>query len=244
MDEFLKNNLKTMAQLQYIDAQSEAIQKQLAGVEVRIGALSAQVTDFEQQVEQARLQLDMLKKQYRSDENEVKTIENSIIKSDDKLRAVKTNKEYQSMLKEIDDLKSKKASIEDRMLEGLEQIETAERNMDSLKADLEDLQRENQGKREAILQAAHDQRLELEELKEEREETWAGLDPKMQKVYARAKQQGGGIAVAAVVDSVCQACRMNLPPQAYIELQRLNTMSMCPHCQRIIYPKVIVEDVG
>ena len=53
--------------------------------------------------------------------------------------------------------------------------------------------------------------------------------------------QGHGIAVAAVVDGVCQVCRINIPPQAYIELMRLDAMSLCPNCQRIIYPKPVIE---
>jgi predicted nucleic acid-binding Zn-ribbon protein len=244
MDESLKMNLRTLAQLQFADTQCEAIEKKLAGVDERVEALSGQLNAFEQQVEQERLQLDILKRQYQADENEVKTVENSIAKSDDKLRSVKTNKEYQSMLKEIDDLKLKKTSIEDRMIEALENIEIAERKIASLKADLEDMKREIKGEQEEIRQAAEEHRLELEELKEERNEIWARIDSKLQHMYARAKHHGNGIAVAAVQDAVCQECRMNIPPQAFIELQRLNELSMCPHCQRIIYPKAIIEEAG
>jgi uncharacterized protein len=243
MDESLKINLKTLAQLQFTDAQCEAIEKKLAGVDERVQALGGQLNAFEQQFEEERLKLDELKRHYRNDENEVKTVENSIAKSDDKLRSVKTNKEYQSMLKEIDDLKLKKTSLEDRMIETLENIEDAERNISSLKADLEDMKRETKSEQEEIKRAAAEQLLELEELKEERNEIWARINSKLQNMYTRAKGHGNGVGVAAVEDAVCQECRMNIPPQAFIELLRLNELSMCPHCQRIIYPKAVIGDL-
>ncbi|MBT8341914.1 MAG: hypothetical protein KJP07_18065, partial [Desulfatitalea sp.] len=63
----------------------------------------------------------------------------------------------------------------------------------------------------------------------------------LQTLYSRAKQQGHGIAVAAVIDAVCQVCRVGIPPQSYIELMRLGSMNMCPNCQRIIYPAAVID---
>jgi len=185
--------------------------------------------------------LDTLNKQYRSDENEVKDVEGKIIRSNEKLFSVKTNKEYNSILKEIEELTQKKSTIEDRMLEALDTIETAKQQVKSLKADLVDLQQEVDDQKNSIHTESEAQNKEVAALAREREELWAELDPKMQNVYSRSKKQGNGIAVAAVVDAVCQECRMNIPPQAYIELMRVNSMSMCPHCHRIIYPKSVIE---
>jgi predicted nucleic acid-binding Zn-ribbon protein len=242
MDEKLKANLKLLAQLQFTDTEREAIEKKLAGVEESIAALGAQLAAFEQQVAQEREQLDSVKKHYRASESEVQSIENSIGKSDDKLGAVKTNKEYQSMLKGIDDLKVKKGLIEDSMIEMLDQIADADRQAAILKADLVDMRREIENKQADIRKGAEEQRLELEDLNEERDAIWARLDTKLQKMYARAKHQGRGIAVAAVENAICLVCRVNIPPQAYIELLRINSLSMCPSCQRIMYPKAIMEE--
>ena len=241
MNETIKKNLVTLAILQRTDTAREAIERLLSGVGERIESLSLRLTAVEQQVKEGQLQLDTLKKQYRTDENETKSIDAGIGKSDGKLSSVKTNKEYQSILKEIDDLRVKKSAIEDRMLEMLEQIEAAEKRVKVLKADRADLAREVEEQQELIRKEAEAQNQELASLNHERDEIWAELDSKMQKMYGRAKHQGKGIAVAAVLDGVCQVCRMNIPPQAFIELMRLDSMSMCPNCQRIIYPKAVIE---
>ncbi|MBI5064069.1 MAG: hypothetical protein HZB87_11575 [Desulfatitalea sp.] len=241
MNEIIKKNLVTLAILQRTDTARETIERYLAGVGERIDSLSRRLTTVEQQVNESQLQLDTLKKQYRSDENETKSIEAGIAKSDGKLGSVKTNKEYQSILKEIDDLKLKNGTLEDRMLELLEQIEAAEKQVKVLKADRTDLAREIDEQQNLIRKEAETQSQELASLNRERDEIWAEFNPKMQKMYSRAKQQGKGIAVAAVIDGICQVCRMNIPPQTFIELLRLDSMSMCPNCQRIIYPKAVIE---
>ncbi|MBR9981657.1 MAG: hypothetical protein KFF50_11570, partial [Desulfatitalea sp.] len=183
------------------------------------------------------------RKSYRANEEEVKSIEDRVARNDEKLRSVKTNKEYQSMLREIDDLKVKKTALEDQMMNMLEQLERAEKEVLSLKADLTDMQQEIEAQQRQIQGEADLQRAQMEELVKKRETIWAQLDPKLQKIYSRAKQQGRGVAVAAVEDAVCLVCRMNLPPQRFIELMRMSDMQMCPHCQRIIYPKAMIDDI-
>ncbi len=53
-------------------------------------------------------------------------VNDRIIKSNETLRMVKTNKEYQLLLREVDDNKKRKNSIEDHLLTLYEQREAAE----------------------------------------------------------------------------------------------------------------------
>lgn len=237
----IKNQLETLVALQQAEIEIRRIEQDLAGIDGRIETLSEEIKVFENRVSEFQATLNGLKQQYRSDENDIKIIDSQITKSEEKLRVVKTNKEYQSILKEIDDLKQKSSSIEDRMLEHLEQIETAESEVAAQIAELAEVKIEVAAKQEEIRQMAAGHRRALESLQQERNSIWDTVDLKLQTLYAKVKHQGNGIAVAAVVDAVCQVCRMNIPPQQYNELLRMDTMRMCPNCQRIIYPKVLLE---
>lgn len=241
MTDSIRETLETMAALQRADSGCHTLEQKLSGVDARIAALAEELHEFEEKVSEGRQALEGLQKQYRSDEQDVKGIETAIAKSNEKLSSVKTNKEYQSMLKEIDELGLKKSAIEDRMLEALDQIEAAEGQVSILKADLSDMSREIEEKKGEIEKEAEMQRQELQQLTEKREKIWAQLEPKMQTMYTRAKKQGHGIAVAAVIEAVCQVCRVGIPPQAFIELMRLGSLQMCPNCQRIIYPDAMIE---
>jgi predicted nucleic acid-binding Zn-ribbon protein len=238
----VSNIKEQLVALQRAENEIGRIEQDLAGIDGRIASLDTEVTAYENQVANYQEALDALRKQYRSDENEIKQIDAQIDKSKEKLRAVKTNKEYQSMLKEIDELKHKSSTTEDQMLGALEHIEKAESELAAQKAELADVKRESDVKREEIRKIADGQRETLERLQQEREKIWQAVAPKIQTLYLKVKRQGQGIGVAGVLDAVCQVCRMNIPPQQYNELLRLDMVRMCPNCQRIIYPKVLLDE--
>ena len=62
-------------------------------------------------------------------------------------------------------------------------------------------------------------------------------------VVKRYERLRGGLpnAVIIISDGTCGACRMALPPQLTIELQRANELHQCPHCRRIIIHKTLLD---
>lgn len=237
----IKEKLKDLVVLQQYEDEISRIEKELSEVDERVNRLDTELTEYEDKVERNRQLLDALKKQYRSDESEVQMIESQVVKSQEKLSAVKTNKEYQSTLKEIDDLKAKASQIEDRMIEVLDQIESAESEGREDLADLAEVKIQVEEKQKQIRSQSEQKQGVLSSCLQERDVVLERLDSNTREHYNRVKRQGRGIAVAAVVDAVCQVCRMNIPPQLFNELMRMDGMLMCPNCQRIIYPKVEIE---
>lgn len=242
MTSSIKEQLKTLSALQRIEIEMARYEQRLAAVDTRIEILNKEVDSFQAQVEQRRGHMEGLKKRYRESEAEVKAIENRVAQRNAQLRSVKTNKEYQTMLKEIEDMQAKRSNLEDQTLAVLEEIEKSEAEMKILKRDLADLLHETETQQAEIRKTAEMERQELLEWTQERDAIWAALAPKNQKLFARAKKQGRGIGVAAVIEAVCQVCRMNIPPQMYNELMRLDELRTCPNCQRIIYPQALIGE--
>jgi len=86
---------------------------------------------------------------------------------------------------------------------------------------------------------------ELEELRagllNGREELVAKVPKMVVKRYERLRTSIPNV-VLVLKDGNCTGCRMALPPQLYIELQRAEELHQCPHCQRIIIHKSVIED--
>ena len=68
-----------------------------------------------------------------------------------------------------------------------------------------------------------------------RQEKGKGIPSEILSRYNMLLGKRRGIAVARVIDGVCQACFMNLRPQLYIELQRQDSFILCPNCSRILF---------
>lgn len=238
-----KEQLVAMVVLQWTEKEISGIEKDLAGIDKHLEALNTEATDFEHNITAAIHKLGDLQKQYRYDESEVLLIDSQIEKSHEKLRAVKTNKEYQSTLKEIDDLKEKRSAIEDQMLENLEQIENADAFVAEQKADLEEVKIEVAIKQEDIRKKGAAQQQALERWRLERDRILLKIDTKMRQLYEKVKKQNSGLAMAAIREGICQVCRLNIPPQQFNELKSMHSMRMCPHCQRIMYPKTVEDEI-
>ena len=87
----------------------------------------------------------------------------------------------------------------------------------------------------------------IAELEEQRGQLLNGRDELAAKVpkpiVKRYERLKAGItnAVLIIKDGNCPGCRMALPPQLTIELQRANELHQCPHCRRIIIHKKVID---
>jgi predicted nucleic acid-binding Zn-ribbon protein len=122
----MKEQIKVLVKLQHLDEESIRIKSTLNDVSKKLKNLDSSLEEIEQTIKDQESVLDGLKKQYRDYESDVKLNLAKINKSQEKLRSVKTNKEYQSLLKEIEDVKSTNSSIEDKMIECLDRTDEAE----------------------------------------------------------------------------------------------------------------------
>jgi predicted nucleic acid-binding Zn-ribbon protein len=230
--------ITALVKLQRIEIEIRGIKAKLSTVDHRIEILDNQLLDFKQTLEDQESLIHELNQKYRTYESDVQMHLDRIRKSEAKLSAVKTNKEYQSSLKEIDDLKDMSSKKEDDMIEFLDRIEEAENVLKAKIAEFSKLEVQIKTEKEIIQKDAQEGRQRLGNLGADRETVCAGIDAKMLATFNQIKaNQTNKIGIVAVKDAVCQGCHMNIPPQMYNELQRGDSLKRCPICERIIYWK-------
>lgn len=231
-----KEQIDTLVKVQQIEIEAGKLKAYLKDVPARVSSLEQELEAFIRSVADDEAAIEELNKQYRAFESDVQLNLSKIRKSHEKLRAVKTNKEYQSSLKEIDDLKAVNSRLEDEMLVLLEQIETAEKAIKDRKLHYQQIVEESQQEKASIERDAEQREKNLVELEAKRLAVAAELDAGLLNIFNQVKaKQANLVAIAAVEDAVCQGCNMNIPPQVYNELQRCDSLRYCPSCFRIIY---------
>jgi predicted nucleic acid-binding Zn-ribbon protein len=236
MTNLTKKDIGTLLNLQQIDMKTEKLAAYLLEVPVQITNLDTRLGEFTRNVENDENLITELNKKYRTYESDIQLNVGKIEKSQEKLRSVKTNKEYQSSLKEIEDIKAINSKLEDEMLEFLEQIETAEQSLNENKQQYSRIVDELEDEKKALIQAAQQGEKELAGLQSDRDAVVAALGGGLMDIYEyQLIKQGNGIAIVDVKNEVCQGCNMNIPPQMYNELQRDISLKYCPSCERIIY---------
>jgi uncharacterized protein len=233
----IQDQIYSLVALQGVEVEIHQVGRLINALNDEVAALDQAVNQREALLSAEKKTLDDLKKAYRELESESKINAERIVKSNAKLRAVKTNKEYQSILKEIDEIRKINSDIEDRMLEHLEKIESAETAVKAKAVEMADFIQSYQEKKEMFAVKEKRERQSVEALDEKKEQISAKADPKILAIWDDVKKKVRGPAVVPAVRSICLGCNMNIPAQLFNELQRFDELRFCPHCHRIIFWK-------
>jgi len=231
----MKEMLKNLIDLQRVESEAVSIKLKLNNVAHSLEELDARVFDSGKGLQEIQAQLDELQKQYRRHDSDIQMNQSRVKKSREKLGSVKNNKEYQSILKEIEDMQLKNSLVEDEMIAILEQIETIERSIHTKKSETEKIKAQVDIEKKTIQQDMIRNQQRLARLETDIAKISQQVEPELLRKYRLVKDQTRGIAIAAVHQAVCQGCNLNIPSQMYDKLQRDEKLTMCPHCQRIIY---------
>jgi len=237
----MRQKLESLLKFQDAEIEIERLSAVMGGVPEKLAALDDKQRSLEEAYKNETEAMTALKKKYRGMEADVQTNMTRVSKSQEKLTAVKTNKEYQALLKEIDDIKEKNSAIEDEMINCLEQMEVAEKELEERGDTLKLLKLQITADRDTIQREAETDRRRLEDIQITRRQLAEEVDAALMSDYERVKKIVKIRAVVPVLRAVCQGCHMNIPPQMFNELQRGDQLKFCPHCGRIIFWNDMLE---
>ncbi len=231
----LLEQLKYLVELQFLVDKKAELLRAREETPRRIEELDKQFAEFEGDYLQGKTEYENALKMRRSLEQEVKDLENKLARSKSRTHEVKTNREYQALLKEVEDVKEEIHSKEDQILECMEVIERLDRGVKSASKDLELRRKQLEEDKLGIRQESDKVDARLSALEALQEEVRRKVDPTIIKRYDFLVEKRAGSAIAGVQDGTCQICHLNLPPQKYVELQRDEEIMNCPSCLRFIY---------
>ncbi|MBF0102847.1 MAG: hypothetical protein HQK77_18250 [Desulfobacterales bacterium] len=229
-----QEQMDLLIQLQKNENETSQIKTRISNNEKRNTELDQMIVNNETTIQEKENEFKELQRKYRSYDSDLKMHLTKQEKQEQRLREVRSNKEYELMLKEIDDLKALSSKLEDEMISFLDLIDEQEKAILSQKKAYEELKIAIHNEKKLI--EVNNQKNEelLKELSKIYDEIIPEIDHPLLERYTYL-QKTCGRAIVSVSNEMCCGCYMNIPPQMYIELQRTKTMRFCPRCQRIIY---------
>jgi hypothetical protein len=233
----VNKQLEHLIQLQQIDSKIRAIQRTIEDVPGKITEVESPLQDSQNVLNRIKQQHEAFEKKKREKERALEDINDKINKLKMRTGEIKTNKEYQALLKEIKAVEDARSSIEDDILSAMEdadtlgkQIKTEEQNYRANKDKVETLKKDIENEKSETEK-------ELLKVQGIREKVIEAVDSEVYDQYFMLLEICGGLAVIEVKDEICQGCNMNIPPQLFVELKKNEEIYNCPHCRRIIFYK-------
>ncbi|MCX5912691.1 MAG: C4-type zinc ribbon domain-containing protein [Deltaproteobacteria bacterium] len=227
--------MEKLAVLQALDIKIRGMQREKDEIPTRLAALEGEFKKEEEKVLGQKAELDRLLKDRRHKEKELEEEVERAKKTEARAFEIKTNKEYQAVLKEIEGAKKLNRQREEEILGILERFEELQKVARQGEKELEAKQKDYQQQLSELQQRAAQFEQKMAAEVKERDERQKGIPPDLLSKYQMLLERRQGIAVAPVSNGVCKACNMNLRPQLYIELQKQQTLILCPNCSRILF---------
>jgi hypothetical protein len=235
MHSITRDDIDVFVKFQGVETETNRIKAALNEVPKKLDVLDTKLREFEQLVEDQEAIVTERKIKYRENESDVQMHLDMISKSQEKLVAVKTNKEYQAILKEIGEFKNKNSKIEDEMLASLDRTDADEKLLSDRKTEYSQLKDEIESEKDLIIKESEAEEKKLSLFETDWNKIAEQIAPELLETYKKVQKQTKGITITTVKNAVCQACYMNIPPQMYNELHRCDELNFCPHCHRIVY---------
>ena len=231
----MREQLVLLIELQKMESAAGRITARRKDLPIQIGELEKEYTELSAVVEAQREELEALRKRRKEKDKQLQMGQETLKRTRDRLLEVKNNKEYQSMLKEIETFETKNSHIEDEIISLLEELDVFEKEVKKKEEDL-DVQRRRYEEEKAKMEEELDSiAKELDGCARKSEAIRKKIPAELLRKYEQIKTAMRGVAVVSVWKEVCGGCHMSIPPQLYNELQKSTVLITCPNCSRIMY---------
>jgi len=222
-----------LVELQRLDIRLKVLDDFLESAPQERAALDDEKKQAEADMDNKREELDETKKTLHRAESGLADREEKIRQITAKLNQVKTNKEYEAALKEIDEQKRHIGKLEEEILQLYDKVEEVQQQRQKLEAGWKDWLREFEGRRSELESRISAAEKELEARRADRESLAPTLDDEAIKLYDKSSQKKGR-ALARADKEVCLGCNVHVPAQLYNEVLQGSRVINCSGCQRIL----------
>ncbi|MGE5196994.1 MAG: zinc ribbon domain-containing protein [Deltaproteobacteria bacterium] len=231
----LKSQLNSLVKLQKIDSEIYSLNREKAAKPEEIKVLEAAFAEKKQRLADFDKNVLDLQKQKKDRELELGSKEEATKKLQSQLYQLKTNKEYQAMLQQINDSKTDSSVIEDKILVLMDEIDNAKAAIEKEKQLLQQEEKvfnEQKNKIEERVKVIDDR---LAQLDAQRKQVIPEIDHKILPQYQRILENRDGLAIVNVNNNSCGGCNMHVPPQVINLIQMYERIITCEVCNRMLY---------
>ena len=237
----MKTKLQQLYALQQVDSHLDELQElkgdlpgEVQSLEEQLSTLGAERSGFEQHMKQSFVQRD-------DADTQILSLKERLEKYKKQQFAVRTNREYDALTREMDTAAETITRLEKEM-EQLESAATIARTkMQETGEKVEELLKVLEEKKTALAEVSKTTEDEELQYTHEREKLVARIAKSDIFTYERIRKAKRGTAVVPVRRQACGGCHNRVPPQKLLELRKNDRIYTCERCGRIIVSDEIAQ---
>jgi len=236
----LREELLALAKLAEMDDSARDIDAELKQIPQSLEELRDNVQTLETMLAQERQQLAEAEELKVQQSTELKERNEGLQRARKKVAQASSIREADAAEREVDANRRSMKEREDELGRIGQAIEAKTASLAEREKDFE----EARGVLQSTEESSKARMTELEEQRAQMLDGREGLVAKVPKaIVKRYDRLKTGITNVVIIikDGTCPGCRMALPPQLNIELQRGDELHQCPHCRRMIIHTTVLD---
>jgi predicted nucleic acid-binding Zn-ribbon protein len=230
----LEKTLYSLIELQEIDLKLDKVQEERGDLPSVVENLKNTLETNNFLLEEQKESITRLKVESSSMETELGSLKEQLKKYEAQLYQVKTNKEYDAIANETENVKKKINELENNILEASEKIEELTKSNEEIESNIKQLTADYDDNNVALQDKISASSEEENLLKHERDIVQKKLTNQQINAYQRIRTAKKGMAVAYCNGGVCSGCFSFIPPQKVVEIRSMKKLFHCESCGRIL----------
>lgn len=231
----MKEQLALLIGLQELDRQLDQYREEEKLLPERLQAAQQPWEQAKEALATLKGALDQVAKERKEKEQALQSAEEKITKLKGRLTELKTNKEYQTHLHEIESATAEKGKLEEELLMAMDRTDTVKKEVAAQEKVVADEERKFRAEKEALENSLKNRSESAKGLEKERSVVGEKVPKRLMEEYKRLAGTKKGLAVVALKGNICSGCHFSLPPQLVAEVRKGEKLLACTYCHRILY---------
>lgn len=225
--------LTQLLELQRLDDQLVESKSEHDGLPARRDRVADERTASDERISAAKQSLEDAQLAMRQAESALQDRETLLEKLEGQQFQVKSNEAYTALLHEMALAREAISEHETQILENMEAIERGTSALEEAEKSADSVRSRHAEEERSIEARQGELTSEMARVRELRTQAGRGVERELLSHYERVAA-GRRPAVVSITDERCSGCLVQIPPQAFIEIQRGEKIITCGNCSRIL----------
>lgn len=231
----MNSDLELLLKLQTIDYDIGELERSKEYLPDMIDNLNHEMHEAAETLETTRTGLTEAQVKQKSLELDIQTKEADLQKYQQQMMSIKTNKEYDALVAEIDQIKEVISVSETELLETIEIASTLGAQISELEEKAQQSKETNTKQLVALQEKIDSIGDTMAKIEKGRNTLMKSIPRRTLSVYERVRKGRGGQAVVPVRKKACGNCFKALTPKKIQEVKRADVVYTCDNCGSIFY---------
>lgn len=230
----MNGDLELLLKLQSIDYDLGELERSKEYIPDMMDNLRREIEESERKLQEISGALSAAKVEQKDVDLELQEKQEKLKTLQQRMMAIKTNKEYDALISEIDQIKARINDLESRAVDLLESVEGYEKEIEGLDGQVDGIKKINQEQILSLQEQIDSVGSKIRDKEKERKDLVGQVSQRVLRAYDRIRRGKGGAAVVPVKKRACGACYKALPPQKIQEIKLGLSIITCDSCGRML----------